>query len=35
MNSVTIQRTAVARYVLPLALGSPESYFGNDPALGH
>ena len=34
LNSVRIQRTAVARYVLPLALGSPESYFGNDPSLG-
>ncbi|GMQ85582.1 MAG: hypothetical protein BMS9Abin07_1149 [Acidimicrobiia bacterium] len=34
INSVKITRTAVARYVLPLALGSPESYFGNDPALG-
>ena len=34
IETVTIKRTAVARYVLPLALGSPESYFGNDPALG-
>ncbi len=29
-----VQRTALAEYVQPLALGSPESYFGNDPALG-
>jgi hypothetical protein len=34
MKSVTISRTAVAEYVLPLPMGSPESYFGNDPALG-
>ncbi len=34
MNTVTVSRTAVAEYVLPLPLGSPESYFGNDPALG-
>lgn len=34
MNSVTVSRTAVAEYVLPLPLGSPESYFGNDPDLG-
>ena len=34
MNSVDISRTAVAEYVLPLPLGSPEPYFGNDPALG-
>jgi Flp pilus assembly protein TadG len=34
MNSLAISRTAVAEYVLPLPLGSPESYFGNDPALG-
>jgi Flp pilus assembly protein TadG len=32
MNSVDISRTAVAEYVLPLPLGSPEPYFGNDPA---
>ena len=35
MNTVSIARTAVAEYVLPLPLGSPESYFGNDPALGN
>ena len=33
MSSLSISRTAVAQYVLPLPLGSPESYFGNDPAL--
>ncbi len=35
MNSVKIRRTATARYVLPLPLGSPFSYFGNDFALGN
>jgi Putative Flp pilus-assembly TadE/G-like len=34
INTVNITRTAVAEYVLPLPLGSPNSYFGNDPALG-
>ena len=34
INSLSIARTAVAEYVLPLPMGSPESYFGNDPALG-
>lgn len=34
LDTVDIQRTALAEYVQPLALGSPESYFGNDPALG-
>jgi hypothetical protein len=34
LNSVSISRTAVAEYVLPLPLGSPEPYFGNDPAKG-
>ena len=32
LDDVTIARTAVAEYVQPLALGSPESYFGDDPA---
>ena len=35
MNSLTISRTAVAEYVQPLAMGSPEPRFGNDPALGY
>ena len=34
INSLSIARTAVAEYVLPLPMGSPEPYFGNDPALG-
>lgn len=34
LDSVDIARTAVAEYVHPLALGSPEAYFGNDPASG-
>ncbi|MCH8990415.1 MAG: hypothetical protein IIA44_01510 [Acidobacteria bacterium] len=34
INSLNIARTAVAEYVLPLPMGSPEPYFGNDPALG-
>ena len=33
-ESFDISRTAVAEYVQPLALGSPESYFGDDPARG-
>jgi Putative Flp pilus-assembly TadE/G-like len=33
LGSVDVSRTAVAEYVLPLPLGSPESYFGNDPEL--
>ena len=32
LDEVTISRTAVAEYVTPLTLGSPESYFGDDPA---
>jgi hypothetical protein len=34
INTLSITRTAVAEYVLPLPMGSPEPYFGNDPALG-
>jgi len=34
INDVDIQHTALAEYVQPLALGSPEAYFGNDPAQG-
>jgi len=34
IDSLSIARTAVAEYVLPLPMGSPEAYFGNDPALG-
>jgi Putative Flp pilus-assembly TadE/G-like len=34
ITTVDVTRTAVAEYVLPLPLGSPESYFGNDPELG-
>ncbi|GMQ84439.1 MAG: hypothetical protein BMS9Abin07_0003 [Acidimicrobiia bacterium] len=32
LNNVDIGRTAVAEYVQPLPMGSPDSYFGNDPA---
>jgi hypothetical protein len=32
MSDFDISRTAVAEYVQPLSLGSPESYFGDDPA---
>lgn len=35
LDTVDISRTAVAEYVLPLPLGSPEPYFGNDPELGN
>ncbi|MEE8477066.1 MAG: pilus assembly protein TadG-related protein, partial [Gemmatimonadales bacterium] len=34
IDDVNISRTAVAEFVQPLALGSPESYFGDDPARG-
>jgi len=32
IDSVNIQRTAVAQYTLPLFLGSPEAYLGADPS---
>ena len=35
MDTVTIDRSAVAEYVLPLPLGSPDPRFGNDPDSGH
>ncbi|RPI20497.1 MAG: hypothetical protein EHM57_07940 [Actinobacteria bacterium] len=35
IDSVTITKHAVAEYVLPLPLGSPDSNFGNDPETGH
>jgi len=35
INDVSITRTALAEYVLPLPLGSPDNNFGNDPAAGH
>lgn len=34
ISTVTITKTSVAEYVQPLPLGSPEPYFGNDPANG-
>lgn len=34
LNTVSVARSAVAEYVEPLPLGSPESTFGNDPANG-
>ena len=34
IDSVTIGRSAVAEYVLPLAMGSNWPYFGQDPVLG-
>ena len=34
MDDVTISRTAVAQYSLPLFLGSPEAYLGADPSRG-
>ncbi len=30
-DTVTIEKTSVAEYVLPLAMGSDEPYFGQDP----
>ena len=35
IDTVNITRTALAEYVLPLPLGSPDDNFGNDPAAGH
>ncbi|GMQ85588.1 MAG: hypothetical protein BMS9Abin07_1155 [Acidimicrobiia bacterium] len=35
LDDFDIKRTALAEYVLPLALGSPEQTFGNDPATGN
>jgi hypothetical protein len=35
IESVDISRTALAEYVQPLALGSPESRFGTDPETGY
>ncbi len=33
LNSIDIERTALAEYVRPVALGSPDPSFGDDPAL--
>lgn len=35
LNDFDVQKTAVAEYVQPLAMGSPESQFGDDPAAGN
>lgn len=35
IDTVDITRHAVAEYVLPLPLGSPDNNFGNDPETGH
>ena len=35
INEIHITRTAVAQYIQPLAMGSPLSTFGVDPASGH
>lgn len=35
IDSIDITKTALAEYVLPLPLGSPDRRFGNDPATGH
>ena len=34
IDTLTVARTAVAEYIAPLPMGSPDPYFGNDPALG-
>lgn len=34
IHDITIRRSAIAEYVLPLPLGSPDRKFGNDPAAG-
>ena len=31
MSTMSITRSATAEFVLPVPLGSPENYFGNDP----
>jgi hypothetical protein len=31
LDNMTIARSSVAEFVLPVPLGSPENYFGNDP----
>ncbi|MCB1247386.1 MAG: hypothetical protein KDB69_08975 [Acidimicrobiia bacterium] len=35
LSTVTVTKTAVAEYVTPLPLGSPEPQFGNDPTTGY
>ena len=35
IGQIDLTRTAVAQYILPLAMGSPDATFGNDPATGH
>lgn len=35
VDSVAITKHAIAEYVLPLAMGSNEQYFGQDPDLGN
>ncbi len=35
VDDITISKHAIAEYVLPLAMGSNEPYFGQDPALGN
>jgi Flp pilus assembly protein TadG len=35
IDTVTVTRSAVAEFVLPLPLGSPEPRFGTDPATGY
>ena len=31
LDNMTIARSSIAEFVLPVPLGSPENYFGNDP----
>ena len=35
IGEIDLTRTAVAQYILPVAMGSPANSFGNDPATGH
>ena len=35
IDTVSITKHAVAEYILPLPIGSPEHTFGNDPATGY
>jgi Flp pilus assembly protein TadG len=35
VDTISITKHAIAEYILPLPIGSPESTFGNDPATGY
>jgi len=35
LESITLERDAVAEYIAPVPMGSPENKLGNDPSNGH